>query len=188
MPNDKDKYIEKILREKQDENKRRYGSFKQRLSMAITVLTLMVTLILFIMKDYFGNILFLFDYVKHEPLASISILLIIFLFVILIFYNLFKVISLLFKALEPMALENIDYESLNIITNGDLNKGKKIFFKDLKDSNDANAEQLNEKYTDINQVFMYLLKLLIFIIILILIIFFITIIEQAFIRGAKLLV
>ncbi|MDR2408099.1 MAG: hypothetical protein LBE13_08315 [Bacteroidales bacterium] len=127
--NDKDKYIEKILREKQDENKRRYESFKQRLSMAITVLALMVTLILFILKDYFGNIIFLFDYVKYEPLASISILSIIFLFIMLIFYYLFRVIFLLFKALEPITLENIDYESFNSITQGDLDEGKKYFLR-----------------------------------------------------------
>jgi hypothetical protein len=179
---DKYEYIEKILREKQEVNKRRYESFKQRLSMAIAVLTLIITLILFIMKDYLVNILFLFDYVKCEPLASISLLLIVFLLIILIFYNLFRVILLLFKALEPINLEIIDYESFNIMINGELDKGRKTFFRDLKDSNDANEKQLNDKYTDVNQMFIYLLKSLIFITVIILIIFFLTLIEQVFIK------
>jgi len=176
---EKDNYIEKILREKQEVNKRRYESFKQRLSMAIAILTLIITLILFVMKDYLTNVLFLFDYVMHEPLASISILIIIFSLVVLIFYNLFKVIALLFKALEPIIMQNIDYESFNSIKNGDLNKGKNIFYDDLKQSNDANENEINEKYNYVNQVFSSLLKLLIFITILILIVSILTIIERS---------
>lgn len=175
---EKDNYIEKILREKQKANERRYESFKQRLSMAIAVLTLIITLILFVVKDYFTNILFLFNYVACESLASISILLIIFFLVVLIFCTLFKVISLLFKALEPITMQNIDYESFSVIMNGDLNKGKDIFYSDLKDSNDANETEINEKYNYINQVFSNLLRLLVFITILILIIFILTMIEK----------
>jgi hypothetical protein len=176
-----DEYIEKILREKQFVNKRRYESFKQRLSMIITVLTLIVTLILFLLKDYFANVLFIFDYIEYEPLVSISIISIIVIFVIFIFFNLFKVIFLLFKALKPMVLENIDYESFDFITKGDLDEGKKIFFRDLKDSNDANEKEINDKYTDVNQIFIHLLKIIYFIIILILIIFFLTTIKNVFI-------
>jgi len=178
MKENRDKYIEMIIREKQTVNNRRYESFKQRLSMAIAILTLIVTIILFVLKDYFYNIYFLFNHIKNEPLISISILLIILLFILLILYNLFRAIRLLFNALKPAVLQHIDYESLDKILSGNLEKGKKILFRDLKNSNDENEKQLNKKYTDINHIFVFLLKALCFIIILILIIFILTTIKD----------
>jgi len=183
MKENRDKYIEMIIREKQIVNNRRYESFKQRLSMSIAILTLIVTIILFVLKDYFNNIYFLFDHIKNEPLLSISILLIILIFILLILYNLFRAIRLLFNALKPIVLQHIDYESFDKIQNGHLKKGKSIFFRDLKNSNDENEKQLNLKYSDINRIFTYLLKALCFVIILILVIFILTTIKDLVINN-----
>jgi energy-coupling factor transporter transmembrane protein EcfT len=180
MIDNNDEYIEKVIKEKQLSVRERYNSFKQRLSIAIAVLTLLVTLILFVLKDYLTYIFFLFEYIKKETLATISILSIILIFSILILYNVFQAVYLLFRSLEPLTLQHIDYESIEYFKNGKYEKGKEIYFRDLISSNDANEKELNEKYTDINRTFFYLLKAIIFTLILIIIIFLLTMIMELY--------
>jgi hypothetical protein len=165
-----------VLKDKEISIREKYETYKQKINTYLSLAAIIVTVVLFILQSKLSEISFIFDISKDS--CSIKLLKIVTwiilscttLGIIILFI---KLLLLVVKALQPITLQEIDFESIELHRNGKKKDAYSTLLNDLIKSISFNENTLNDKYSylfSMNRLSVYLIVLSFILLLIILII------------------
>lgn len=138
-----------LLKDKNDYTLNRYGSFNNKLNFYLTLLTILSSIFIFIFGNQLPDISFIFKFNINNCFHFITKICISFIFVFSIFVLLFLLVLIfkeILKALEPITLSELDFESIDLYLDKKYKKSFDTVVKDYKIVIESNQDKINEKY------------------------------------------
>ncbi len=144
-----------LLRARDEENHRRYETFRQKLGIYLTVATSVVTILIFVIQNRIKDLAYLLHFNGEDTLwTSVRIVSVIYLGLLLV-TTLFCFAIVYFKALSglyPIALQVVNDESIDLLTSNRLKEAVDVLIQDLKSAAEFNGMAVNDAYSNLLEI------------------------------------